>query len=52
MTGFGPTSVGAAKGVGADAGAKSPQAAKVQEKPGQGGGITNPLRGRWDGENE
>ncbi|KAG9187857.1 hypothetical protein G6011_05728 [Alternaria panax] len=52
MTGFGPTSSGAAREARADTAAKSPQAqqpqsAKVQAKVAQGGGITNPLRGRW-----
>ncbi|RYO28084.1 hypothetical protein AA0111_g7015 [Alternaria arborescens] len=50
-SGFGLTSSPAGKGAGPDTPAKSSQVpqpqAKVQAKAAQGGGITNPLRGRW-----
>ncbi|CAN9267250.1 unnamed protein product [Alternaria alternata] len=50
-SGFGLTSSPAVKGAGPDTPAKSSQMqqsqAKVQAKAAQGGGITNPLRGRW-----
>ncbi|CAN9282359.1 unnamed protein product [Alternaria alternata] len=50
-SGFGITSGAAGKGAGLDTPAKSSQVqqsqAKVQAKATQGGGITNPLRGRW-----
>ncbi|RYO61123.1 hypothetical protein AA0116_g6173 [Alternaria tenuissima] len=50
-SGFGLTSGAVVKGAGPDTPAKSSQVqqsqAKVQAKAAQGGGITNPLRGRW-----
>jgi hypothetical protein len=50
-SGFGLTSSAAGKGGGPDTPAKSSQVqqsqAKVQAKAARGGGIINPLRGRW-----